>query len=290
MPARLIAHLPDGPALSFWLEEGQSYDLGRGKACALRIDHPSVSRRHFQLNVADSGTELLDLGSKNGIRVDGLQTANTKLEGTHWLELGDVLCRLEHCDRATALNAQSRRQSRVEQSRTLRQRVAAAAPSEVLQRCLEAVVQLTECDRGWLLMPTPTDWTARHGCTLTGDADSNPNFVGSRTALDRALTTTRPVVVNDIGQDPTLNAKASVSNQGLRSLLVLPLLHQQRPLALIYADRKDHPQPITEFDLSLLDAFVERATVWLVAQHGLAAVDALPGRGDGEGPTDSAAA
>ena len=42
--------------------------LGRGEACDVRIDHPSISRRHALLRLGDPMT-LTDLGSANGTRV-----------------------------------------------------------------------------------------------------------------------------------------------------------------------------------------------------------------------------
>lgn len=43
--------------------------LGRGGDCDVRVDHPSVSRRHAELALADGRVTLRDLGSANGTRV-----------------------------------------------------------------------------------------------------------------------------------------------------------------------------------------------------------------------------
>ena len=47
--------------------------IGRGAEADLRIDTPSVSRRHARLIVESESVRLSDLGSRNGTRVNGEQ-------------------------------------------------------------------------------------------------------------------------------------------------------------------------------------------------------------------------
>jgi pSer/pThr/pTyr-binding forkhead associated (FHA) protein len=75
-----------------WLEVASSrYDitapvtvLGRGSDVDLRIDDPGISRRHAEIRVfAGSEARVLDLGSTNGLVVDGRPTQDAALrEGT----------------------------------------------------------------------------------------------------------------------------------------------------------------------------------------------------------------
>ena len=62
---RLISPLGD------WaLSEGTNL-VGRDPDCAIRIDSPTVSRRHARIIVAGSDVRVEDLNSKNGTYVDG---------------------------------------------------------------------------------------------------------------------------------------------------------------------------------------------------------------------------
>lgn len=45
--------------------------VGRSATCHLTIDDPLVSRNHARLVVTDSGATVEDLGSRNGVRVNG---------------------------------------------------------------------------------------------------------------------------------------------------------------------------------------------------------------------------
>ncbi len=48
-----------------------AYVIGRDAACEFAIDHASVSRRHALLTVRRDGAAIEDLGSRNGVVVDG---------------------------------------------------------------------------------------------------------------------------------------------------------------------------------------------------------------------------
>jgi hypothetical protein len=45
--------------------------IGRAPECDLRLDDPGVSRRHAELRYVDGAIELVDLGSTNGVTVNG---------------------------------------------------------------------------------------------------------------------------------------------------------------------------------------------------------------------------
>ena len=52
------------------LSEGTTF-VGRDRDCAVRIDSPTLSRRHARIVAAGGETTLEDLGSKNGTQVSG---------------------------------------------------------------------------------------------------------------------------------------------------------------------------------------------------------------------------
>ena len=65
---------------------GSSLVIGRGESCDVRILHPSVSRAHAKLDVATGAIE--DLGSANGLVVDGLPLRAARLEPGVVVEVG----------------------------------------------------------------------------------------------------------------------------------------------------------------------------------------------------------
>lgn len=47
--------------------------LGRAPECPITLEDPLVSRHHAELQVGDAGCVLVDLGSRNGIHVNGVR-------------------------------------------------------------------------------------------------------------------------------------------------------------------------------------------------------------------------
>lgn len=65
--------------------------IGRDSDCVIRLDDPLVSRHHAHLQVAADTATIQDLGSRNGIRVNGLRVSNSQeLEPGDQLRIGAV--------------------------------------------------------------------------------------------------------------------------------------------------------------------------------------------------------
>jgi hypothetical protein len=75
---RYLAHDLEVPLGEFF--------IGRSADCQLSLDDPMVSRRHALLTVSDGGVAIEDLGSRNGVVVNGL-----KISGRQILSDGDKI-------------------------------------------------------------------------------------------------------------------------------------------------------------------------------------------------------
>ncbi|KFL36707.1 GAF domain-containing protein [Arenimonas donghaensis] len=268
MPARLTAYLPEGAAVETLLAEGHGLQVGRAPPSEWLIDHPSVSRSHARLEPEDGGWRLVDLDSKNGSFIDGTPAGGRRLPRNAWLRFGDVTCELLDVDEQSLARAGARRIERQTAS-VLHQRAIeqSGAPSDLLKATLAAVVDLADCERGFLLINQPEGPVVGAWQGLDASTVAAPSFDGSRGAVDRALRERRAVVVNDAGLDSALAGRASVIAGGLRSLVCLPLVAQDEVLGLAYADSRKPGHAITTLELDLLSAFSERAALWLAARR-----------------------
>lgn len=66
-----------------------SYTVGRDSGCDIVIDDKMVSKKHARLEVAD-GVDVIDLGSANGVEVDGGIVARLHITETETVRLGDT--------------------------------------------------------------------------------------------------------------------------------------------------------------------------------------------------------
>lgn len=71
--------------------------LGRASEASVVLDHEDVSRRHAELDVGPDGVIVKDLGSKNGVRVDGERVEGTRrvMHGQS-IALGELVLVLSH--------------------------------------------------------------------------------------------------------------------------------------------------------------------------------------------------
>ncbi|MDB6163075.1 MAG: hypothetical protein JWL98_507 [Xanthomonadaceae bacterium] len=274
MQARLTAYPPDSAAVVRLLGPGAALRVGRAGDCALHLDHPSVSRAHAALENDQDTWRLRDLGSKNGSFVDGTAIVETVLDHACWLRFGDVFCEFmplsdvavtaEQADRRARRAAATAHTARIDGVQRL---------DDLLDASLRGVLDLAQCERGFFLMGDPTAFRVRASIALDPGRLASREFSGSVGAVQQALRQRRSVIVNDIGQEAWLASRASVAAAGLSALVCLPLLEGDSTLGAVYADRVQRGPAITTLDLELLEAFVERAALWIAARRASEKLD-----------------
>ena len=84
MPAQLVA-LSDGP--SIWLDKPILL-LGRHPECDIQIDSRKISRRHCCIAQVSDYLVVRDLGSTNGIRINGVRILEGRLKPGDELTIG----------------------------------------------------------------------------------------------------------------------------------------------------------------------------------------------------------
>jgi pSer/pThr/pTyr-binding forkhead associated (FHA) protein len=78
------------------------YIAGRGAECSLIIDAETVSRRHARITVQPGAVTVEDLGSTNGVRVNGKRiSAPTRLTDGSEVALGSAKLRIRTLDPST---------------------------------------------------------------------------------------------------------------------------------------------------------------------------------------------
>lgn len=69
--------------------------IGRHPDCDIRIDRPEISRRHCCVALAYDRMLIRDLGSRNGLRVNGRVVEETRLETGDEVAIGPAIFRFE---------------------------------------------------------------------------------------------------------------------------------------------------------------------------------------------------
>lgn len=233
---------------------------------------------HAELQAEGDDWILRDLDSKNGSFIDGNRITRASLPDSCWLRFGDVHCELGlfHPDEARRLRGRERERRAL--STAMTRRIVKAQPhfGPMAHDMLTGVLDLAGCSRGFLLVARDDDFFVHTGCGLDTDAQGARAFVGSVGAVQRAVAQRGALVINQVASEPWLAGRASVAAMQLHSVVCVPLFDGDRILGVVYADRREDGEPITELDLDLLSAFCESAAVWILAGQAIDALEAAP--------------
>jgi pSer/pThr/pTyr-binding forkhead associated (FHA) protein len=69
---------------------GERMSIGRSRECELVVDDPNVSRRHAEVRKTIEGWMVVDLGSTNGVKVNGKRVHEEVLRPGDTITLGLV--------------------------------------------------------------------------------------------------------------------------------------------------------------------------------------------------------
>jgi hypothetical protein len=278
MPALLIVHPSDGPVVEIPLPDGGEHLVGRDPDCAVRFDDDRVSRRHARLTHRSAGRwHLADLGSKNGVTLDGVPVSDATIATSCWIGFGGLLARFEpivtESPQAALAEELARRRASAELQRTLDP---AEGLGPLLRRLLDSALAVAGAERGFVVLVRPDGGLGLAATTgLAVEEIADEEFSGSVGAVERAVSERRPVVLSDVSADTLLGGRPSVVSGGIRTLVCLPLAVLGRVLGAVYADSRQPGRAFTRLDVDILEGLASHAALAVAVARLRREVDGL---------------
>ncbi|HEY9383317.1 MAG TPA: adenylate/guanylate cyclase domain-containing protein [Gemmatimonadales bacterium] len=288
MPWQLVP-LKGGALLS--LPDGRSAVVGRGPGCDLSLDDDTISRRHAELRPDAAGIALRDLGSSNGVRVNGVKVTQTRLAESDLVTFGQLAFRVvrtpvedaagvrepapeaelppgtivRSIDVSSGGGALARLQAeRLARLLELAQKLSGAIELDALLALIVAqAAALLPVDRVALLLEQEGELRLAHWHNRLGAAPvAVPRSIARQAFRDRT-----PVSSENALADPRFQSGSVVQGQ-VRAALCVPLLaDQERVLGVLYVDSLTAAQPFSESDAALCFAFGGLAAVSIAKAH-----------------------
>lgn len=84
-----IVGLSGDAAGSEWVVQASQTTIGRGEACDVKVDDDTMSKEHATLEFVGGGFRLRDLGSMNGMRLNGTEVKAAEIASGDRFQLGD---------------------------------------------------------------------------------------------------------------------------------------------------------------------------------------------------------
>jgi serine phosphatase RsbU (regulator of sigma subunit) len=250
---------------------GPAVRIGRGLENEISISDPSVSRQHAILEAVTGGYTIRDLGSRNGVLVNGRRIDGPTFIGAHdEIQLGDVILKLQGGPEVTLSDAPLDRNDTTyiaydpelklsttvllapegeespdrpgpEALMTFLQEmtnvVLAARPTdEVLEEIVRQLLTiLPQADRACLILyeGATADLTPRVARHRSGKA---ARMVVSRTIVRRVVETLDSVLSENAQEDQRFAGTKSLVVQGTFSVMCVPLAVEGKAIGALYVD------------------------------------------------------
>lgn len=133
---------------------------------------------------------------------------------------------------------------------------------EVLRIVMDTIVQLTQAERGFLMLRSEQGDLAIRVARNWEKASLDPSeFAISRTVINRVVTEGQPVLTTNAREDPRFGSQDSIVIFNLRSILCVPLKVKGELTGVIYADNRVRSGIFTESDRYLLATFANQAAI-----------------------------
>jgi len=135
--------------------------------------------------------------------------------------------------------------------------------NEVLNQVMDAVIQLTGAERGFLILGDGPGGELRLQAArnLEGRSLEQDDMQISRTLVQQVLRTGEGVVTTNAQSDTRFSSQQSVMLYALRSILCVPLRARGQVTGAIYVDNKIKTGVFNDQDLDMMAAFAAQAAV-----------------------------
>ncbi len=268
--------------------------LGRSRENDVVIPHVSLSRQHARIEVEDERVLLIDLKSRNGTFVDGLQVQQCRLKNGDRLQLGDMAFQFEDervAERARkpglaaelqellaagvsvegesasalrirAVTPERRAEEKLKLLLTVSQILSSPEPIDaLLPKVFDLLFQIFEVDRAALLLADDAGVLEPRLTRTVGDAAAAAGPIYSQHIVDHAFQKGVAVLSGDATSDPRFRGSTSILGASIRASMCVPLKARDRIVGALYVDHLSVPDRYGQEDLEFLEAFAGQAGI-----------------------------
>jgi signal transduction histidine kinase len=262
----------NGVDRSTYTVKPEGYVIGRASDCDLTLLDNLVSRRHARLWIEDEHLHVENLGSRNGIFVNGRQVDRQRLREQDELVIGNAFFAITRSDTDNALPDTSSMVTYERAERLYQEMVSAEGAGrlpilykaaqllgtvfdmdKLLQQVLGLIFEAVPARRGYVLLSGPGNGTPSVRASIPPqDSPQGPPL--SMTLVRHVFTHRNAVLTLNAQQDQRFSASDSVVSHGIHSAICAPLCGRDGMVGAIYIDSGSEPVTFTNEELELVTA------------------------------------
>lgn len=252
----------------------QEVTFGRDPRCDICLPESNTSRRHASLEWDDHQPVMRDLGSRNGVFVNGTQIERATLHHFDTVVIGDHVLRFEEDagapsgafqmltlpedaerDQGSSSAALPALASYDEYAKLFSallsiQRILSRDADDSIPRALDALFRVMPATR-LSLLEVDDNQELHQSYTITPQGPTE-DYIG-RSFAQRVLNENRPIKMEEI--DSSVSAEqwsTTLQEQNVRSILGVPVERNDHPVAVLLCDNQREPGALRDHHLEIL--------------------------------------
>ena len=259
--------------------------LGRSPDNDVVIQDDTVSSFHAAIAFLNKAYFVEDLGSANGVYVNGVRIQRKRLVDGDEILIGKTKLKYSDSGVRDATEEAGEVPVRRRDSRELLRPLAPGTPlpeglqalgqvhenlkrvyeingaissifdtDELTEKILDIVFPLFDADRGYIMFINKESGALELAAKRkkTGSADDSPAATFSRTIARHVIEREESIITSNAPEDERFNRKESILDANIKSAMCVPIRGRKEKLGVIYVDHRGKAGHFTDDDLQLL--------------------------------------
>lgn len=261
--------------------------IGRDPGCGIVLQDPKVSRRHVMLRRISGQTyRITDLESRGGCYLNDARITSMELANGDIIRIGDTYLRFMNHAESTPMpipvppdvtttsefepfkllhDAKRLRRDyeRLRAAHEVNQAVGTEQrPEKIARRILDAAFSLLPAERG--IVALFRDGSTTPFVTVTHVRGHSDEVVElSKTLVEFVVKERQGMIFSDAVQDERIRLAESIHDIGMRSIICVPLMHENKVYGVIQLDSLDSSHAFHQDDLDLFGMIASAAALAL---------------------------
>ncbi len=257
----------------------QDYIIGRDPQCDILISDAAVSRRHARIAYEQGRFFIEDLGSKNGILINGQKQTHAWLDNFDFIQIGPATLHFYFPDSdfpEEKVHAQTGiflQETLLKISREMQNK---QVLDDILNTIADAVTSITGARELAIFLPHPKHgWVQKVSRKLRNPDPGEAEFEKTRQILEHVSQQRRHFLIDSRGKRYAFQALSKIIGQDFRSLALV--LHSSKlkttanqsgqPLGVVLIRMPAQNYPMDTRTAMLLESLLNQATVVLENKH-----------------------